>query len=142
MDKIKMIMRKSGETLKSINKLSLPVTILIASIILGGFYYTSQVSKQNSIEKQQQIDLQAKAIADQAKAEKDKADTIFNNNLKCQALLKDLKQRWSNVVGIYYQEAIGNSFIGLFDEENTCIVKYTIKGKTMESPIGQMQDIK
>jgi len=41
----------------AINKLSLPATILIASIILGGFYYASQVSKQNSIEKQQKIKL-------------------------------------------------------------------------------------
>ena len=37
------------------NKLSLPVTILIACIILGGFYYVSQTNKQRSIERQQQI---------------------------------------------------------------------------------------
>jgi len=35
--------------------LSLPATILIASIILGGFYFVSQVIKQKSIEKQQEI---------------------------------------------------------------------------------------
>ena len=38
-----------------ISKLSLPATILIASIILGGFYFASQVIKQRSIERQQQI---------------------------------------------------------------------------------------
>ena len=37
-----------------INQLSLPTTIIIASIILGGFYYATQVNKQNSIEKYQQ----------------------------------------------------------------------------------------
>lgn len=41
-------------------KLSLPVTILLASIILGGFFYASQVSKQKSIEKQQQIEIEQK----------------------------------------------------------------------------------
>jgi len=36
-----------------INKLSLPAAILIGSIILGSFYFASQVSKQRSIERQQ-----------------------------------------------------------------------------------------
>ena len=48
-----------------INKLSLPATILIASIILGGFYYATQLSKQNSIEKQQRIELRTKADVEQ-----------------------------------------------------------------------------
>lgn len=37
------------------NKLVLPVSILLGCIVLGGFYYASQVSKQKSIENQQQI---------------------------------------------------------------------------------------
>ena len=41
--------------MEKFNKLSLPAVILIASIILGGFFYASQVSKQHSIERQQQI---------------------------------------------------------------------------------------
>jgi uncharacterized protein (UPF0333 family) len=57
-----------------LNKLSLPVTILIASIILGGFYYASEVTKQASIEKQQQVELQAKAESDQAKITQDQTD--------------------------------------------------------------------
>lgn len=44
--------------MEKVNKLSLSVTILIASIILGGFYYASEVNKQKSIERQQQIELQ------------------------------------------------------------------------------------
>lgn len=42
------------ELLKKLNKLSLPAVILIASVILGGFYYASQINKRGSIEKQQQ----------------------------------------------------------------------------------------
>ena len=74
------------------NKLVLPISILLGCIILGGFFYATQVIKQQSIEKQQQIELQAKAEAeqtqkeaDQAKADKDAADATFSNNLKCQA---------------------------------------------------------
>lgn len=32
---------------KTMNKLLLPITILISSIILGGFYYAGQLNKQN-----------------------------------------------------------------------------------------------
>lgn len=53
------------ENNKKINKLLLPVAILIASIILGGFILTSQIIKQNSIEKQQQLDLRAKQAEEQ-----------------------------------------------------------------------------
>jgi len=41
-----------------INKLTLPATILIASIVLGGFFYASQVNKQHSIERQQEIKIE------------------------------------------------------------------------------------
>jgi len=37
----------------------LPAAILIASIILGGFYFASQIAKQRSIERQQQIRIEA-----------------------------------------------------------------------------------
>lgn len=42
------------------NKLLLSIVTLITAVILGGFYYASQVSKQNSIEKQQQIEIEQK----------------------------------------------------------------------------------
>lgn len=38
--------------MEKLNKLSLPATILIASVILGGFYYASEVNKQRLIEAQ------------------------------------------------------------------------------------------
>ena len=38
-----------------INKLTLPATILIASFILGGVIFATQVIKQQSIERQQQV---------------------------------------------------------------------------------------
>ena len=36
------------------------IAIVIGCVILGGFFYATQVSKQNSIEKQQQIEIQTK----------------------------------------------------------------------------------
>lgn len=50
-----------------INKLSLPATILIASIILGGFFYASQINKQRSIVRQQEIKSQASGVSETKK---------------------------------------------------------------------------
>lgn len=42
------------------NKLVLPISILLGSIILGGFYYSSEQNKLQSIERQQIIELESK----------------------------------------------------------------------------------
>jgi len=55
--------KKEEGLIEKVNKLSLPATILIGCVILGGFYYMSQVSKQNSIEKQQRLEIQTKKEA-------------------------------------------------------------------------------
>lgn len=39
--------------LAKINRLSLPATILIASLVLGGFYFAGEISKQKSVERQE-----------------------------------------------------------------------------------------
>lgn len=44
--------------MEKLSKLSLPAAILMASLILGGFFYATQVSKQRSIERQQQIKIE------------------------------------------------------------------------------------
>jgi len=110
-------------------KLILPVSILLASLILGGFFYATQINKQESIERQQQIKILEDKRVQEDKEKKENEEKYFANNLKCQSLLKDLKQRWYNVVGIYYDSYL-----------NTCIVKYTKNGEVEESPIEDMQD--
>ena len=53
--------------MEKLNKLSLPITILVASLILGGAYFASQVMKQRSIERQQEIKIeQEKQTKEQA----------------------------------------------------------------------------
>lgn len=72
----------------NINKLSLPVTILIASIILGGFYYASQAYKQKSIERQQENAIEQKKqeqLVEQEKIEREileKCGKIAHQNYK------------------------------------------------------------
>ncbi len=64
-----------------INKLSLPITILLASVILGGFYYATELNKQSSIERQQQLELEAKQMEAQTRAEQER--TVSNQKTYC-----------------------------------------------------------
>ncbi len=41
--------------MEKLNKLSIPIAIIIASLVFGGFFYATQVNKQKFIEEQQQI---------------------------------------------------------------------------------------
>lgn len=118
------------------NKLILPVSIIIGCIIIGWFFYSSQVNKQESIERQQRIEMEfkkneadAKKAQEEAARVKEQGEKNFKNNLECQDMLKALKQKWNNVVGIYYDEFL-----------NTCIVKYTKNGKTLEGALEDMVD--
>lgn len=63
-----------------INKLTLPATILIASIILGGFYYVGQINKQKSIEKQQDDKIAQEKRIEQ-KAESQKEVEVFQKSI-------------------------------------------------------------
>lgn len=62
--------------MNKIDKLSTPITILLASFILGGFIYATQISKQNSIEKQQNIKIaNEKMITDRENFQKSLCST-------------------------------------------------------------------
>jgi len=106
-----------------INKLLLPATILIASIILGGFFYASQVNKQRSIERQQEIKLQEDRRIEEAKAEQTKKEYIAKRRNECYNVYLQEKENWTNVEEFYYSEA-----------RDLCIVRYELSepAKTKE----------
>jgi Na+-transporting NADH:ubiquinone oxidoreductase subunit NqrC len=86
------------------NKLTLPATIIIASIIIGGFYYASQLNKQKSIEKQQQIELVAKTTAENTEAEFEKKEYVAKRKIDCFGIYDKEKSNWSNVLRPEYDE--------------------------------------
>ena len=104
MDKIKKTMQGLATSLGKINKLSLPATILIASIVLGGFYFGSQVNKQRSIERQQQIKIEQERQETEAKAEQDQRDYIAKRTKDCLAIYKAEGDKYSNVHSWSYIE--------------------------------------
>jgi len=98
----------------------IPSSILLGCVILGGFFYASQINKQKSIEKQKQMDLvvqqdelKAKEEAAQLKVEQDKKEYIVKRKKDCYDLENSEREKWSNVVDSNYSET-----------EDICIVRY------------------
>ena len=92
-----------------INKLSLPAVILIASIILGGFYFASQVNKQRSIERQQEVKIEQKRQETEVKAEQDQRDYVAKRKTECLAIYKTESDKYSNVHSWHYIEPVKNT---------------------------------
>jgi|SRR3989344_1508578 len=103
------------------NKLVLPISILLGCIVLGGFFYASQISKQNSIEKQQRIDLQAKTG-------QKKRDYIAKRKTDCLAIYKTESAKWNNVQGWEYDEPIDDPALSSYNlsalNPDTCEIIY------------------
>ena len=90
--------------IEKVNKLTLPATILIASLVLGGFYYANQINKQNSIERQQQIKLEAEKQEAEAKAKQAHKEYVAKRKLECYEMFKDEQKRYNNVENYDYIE--------------------------------------
>jgi hypothetical protein len=64
-------------------KMTLPASIVIASLALGGFFYASQTNKQRSIERQQQVKIEQERQREQS------LDTCIANAEEFGKLMKD-----------------------------------------------------
>lgn len=77
------------------NNLSLPTVILMASLVIGGFYYAGGVNKQKSIERQQQIEIEQKKqeqLDKELKEQKVKAEA----EQALSACIADAEESYSN----------------------------------------------
>ena len=112
------------------SKLVLPITILIASIILGGFYYASQVNKQKSIERQQQIKLQENRRLEKARAEQKHKEYIAKRKSECYDIEQRERKNYNNVDGSFYDE-----------KNDVCKVRYRNKKWKKGDPLfGRLVD--
>jgi len=105
-----------------INKLTLPATIIIASIILGGFFYASQVNKQQSIEKQQQIKLQDDR---QQQEVKNALEDLKLKQDECKALSAGVMEKWNNVMGVVYDDDIWKECVVIYTDTETGEIETT-----------------
>lgn len=110
-------------------KLILPISILLASIFLGGFFYASQISKQESIERQQWIGLQDE------KSKQETKNTLEKLKLKqdeCEALSAGVKKKWNNVMGVIYDGEVWLECVVVYTDAKT--------GEVETSPLKFMKD--
>lgn len=94
-----------------LNKLILPASILIGSIVLGGFLYASETNKQNSIERQQAIKLEEDARVESARAAQAEREFIAKRKTDCLDIYKTEGSKWNNVRGWRYSEDDDQCFI-------------------------------
>jgi hypothetical protein len=102
--------------MEKINKLSIPATILIAVIILGGFYFFVETNKQKSIERQQETKIAEEKRIEAEKIKKQKSEAfqkslcvseaeqnaIYSNKTRCdQGEIACIKGEGSYLVGQY-----------------------------------------
>jgi hypothetical protein len=113
MDKIKKIVQGLARNLGKINKLSLPATIVIVSLIIGGFYFGSQVIKQHSIERQQEIKLQEARRIEGVKAEQEHKEYVAKRKMECYEIYEKERDKWNNVESNFYNK-----------EKDVCVVRY------------------
>ena len=106
-----------------LTKLSLPVTILLGSVILGSFYYATQINKQESIERQQRIERETQT----------KQQELSFKQKECEALSDGVMRKWNNVMGVTYNEAWGE-----------CVVTFTdlTTGEVETSALSSMKTVK
>lgn len=86
------------------SKLVLAISILLGCIILGGFFYASQVNKQQSIERQQQIGLEAERQKAEAKAEQERKEYVAKRKGECYEIYEKERDKWNNVKSNFYNE--------------------------------------
>lgn len=56
---------------KTNHKLLLPLAIILSSVIVGGFYYSGQVSKQQGLERQHQFEVNQARITEELRLERE-----------------------------------------------------------------------
>ncbi len=93
------------------SKLILPISIIIASIILGGVFYATQINKQESIERQQRVELDAKALQDETKQEQDHKEYVASRKTACFDIYNKEKDNWNNITGNEYVERTDTCYV-------------------------------
>jgi|GEM_PF-3872364 hypothetical protein len=95
-------------------QLILPITILLASIVLGSFILVTQIIKQRSIERQQQLELQAETEIAQVEAEQQRKEYVAERTKDCYNYEDSEREKFNNVKDSWYRE-----------DTDVCVIQYT-----------------
>ncbi|MBD3359262.1 MAG: hypothetical protein GF365_00940 [Candidatus Buchananbacteria bacterium] len=97
-------------------KLIIPAAIIIAALILSIGYFAVQVQKQNSIERQQRIELEQEKADKAAQREQEQKEYVVKRKKDCYELEQSERKKYNNVDGSFYDE-----------ENDVCKVRYENK---------------
>jgi len=101
-------------------KLYIPLAVIAGCAILGYSYYSIQVHKQSSIDRQ-------------AALENTRAELKLKQD-ECDALSAGVKRKWSNIIGVTYDDVLWHECVVTFTDPKT--------GEVQTSPLRLMQDSK
>jgi len=104
------------------NKLILPASIVIGCFILGAFFYVIQSEKQDSIERQQRLTIEANKEVEKGKTELEQKKYISEKKQDCLNIYKIEDGKWNNVDGWDYD-----------DTKDICYIEYKQTPKKTES---------
>ena len=103
----------------NMKKITLPITILLASFILGGFYYTTEVKKQELLNKEYEIKLQQdqkekRDLEDKKIAQENKTiqDSVSLETVRTENAENCVKKGQETAVQSFYIECISNKNVG------------------------------
>ncbi len=89
--------------------------ILIGAIILGGFYFYSEKNKQESIERQQRLEMSAKKESENKKY-------VADQKSNCLGVYETENKKWNNVNSWRYDET-----------DDTCYIEYKTSPRLTEA---------
>jgi len=102
---------------KITEKISFPMAIVIAAVVLTIGFYAVQYNKQQSIERQQALELQEQRAIEKAKAEQAQKEYIAKRKMDCLGIYKVESSKWNNVLGWRYSETDDQCFI-IYKDQN------------------------
>lgn len=112
-----------------LEKITLPIAIIIGSAFLAIAFYLVQVDKRESIEKQQR----AKDLKETLqKAEENKRADLKLKQDECESLSVGVRAKWNNVMGVTYDDKIWKECVATYTDTET--------GEVETSPLRFMQD--
>ena len=94
--------------MKKYNKFLMPISILLGSIVFGGFYYLSQLEKQKSIELQQKNEFAREMEIRVLENNQKEKEYIAKRKTECNKIMKDEE----NAVNVVYDEKADSCFLG------------------------------
>jgi hypothetical protein len=115
------------------HRLITPVAIVLGATILGGFFYVTQISKQESIERQQRLELETTREENAAKQASASRTYIADRKDACLKIYTTESDKWNNVKGWQYNEEADRCYIEYKDPEpktdEECDALYPAKGQ-------------